>query len=90
MEVVDESTQHAEHVAMRHSGFRETHFKYQIFYCSSLCASIFSILIVSDKFAGKLPVARHRMVYALLEDEFQNGLHAINIVAKTPSEYERK
>lgn len=49
-----------------------------------------SVLIVSDKFAGKLPVARHRMVYSLLNDEFQAGLHAVNIVAKTPSEYQKQ
>lgn len=45
-------------------------------------------MIVSDKFAGKLPVQRHRMVYSLLDDEFKSGLHAVNIVAKTPSEYQ--
>lgn len=66
---------HAEHEAMRESGFLETHFR---------------ILIVSDRFAGKLPVQRHRMVYGMLEEEFKNGLHAVNIVAKTPSEYEKQ
>jgi len=48
---------------------------------------IVRILIVSSKFAGKLPVQRHRMVYALLDDEFKNGLHAVNIFTKTPEEY---
>ena len=85
MEVRDESQMHAEHVAMRNSGFLETHFKY--FQWSG--SSFVSVLIVSDKFAGKLPVARHRMVYSLLNDEFQAGLHAVNIVAKTPSEYQQ-
>ena len=48
------------------------------------------VLIVSDCFAGKLPVARHRMVYSLLDGEFKEGLHAVNIIAKTPAEYERQ
>lgn len=48
------------------------------------------MLIVSDTFKGKLPVQRHRMVYALLDDEFQRGLHAINIVTKTVAEYEKE
>lgn len=60
---------------MRESGYLETHFR---------------ILIVSNQFAGKLPVQRHRMVYGLLEEEFKNGLHAVNIVAKTPAEYEKQ
>jgi len=35
----------------------------------------------------QMPVQRHRMVYALLDKEFdQNGLHALNLVTKTPAE----
>jgi stress-induced morphogen len=29
------------------------------------------------------------MVYALLDDEFKNGLHAINIITKTPEEFSK-
>ena len=30
------------------------------------------------------------MVYALLDNEFKNnGLHAVNIIAKTPAEYNK-
>lgn len=47
------------------------------------------ITIVSDAFKGKMPVARHRMVYALLDDEFKNGLHAVNIITKTPEEFNK-
>lgn len=43
---------------------------------------------MSDAFQGKMPVKRHQMVYGLLSDEFQKGLHAINIVTKTPKEFE--
>ena len=36
------------------------------------------------------PLQRHRMVYNLLDDEFQQGLHALNIVARTPAEMEAR
>jgi len=29
------------------------------------------------------------MVYALIDDEFKNGLHAINMTTQTPEEYEK-
>lgn len=29
------------------------------------------------------------MIYSLLDDEFKNGLHAINIVTRTPEEHAR-
>lgn len=51
---------------------------------------MFRVLIVSDAFKGKLPVQRHRMVYALLDEEFKQGLHAINIVTKTGAEYAKE
>jgi len=89
LELVDESTMHAEHAAMRDSGFLETHFKYFFIFRVVLSYIPFvRVLIVSDAFQGKMPVKRHQMVYGLLSDEFQNGLHAINIVTKTPKEFE--
>lgn len=79
---------HAEHEAMRESGYNETHFKYRC--CGRPRRSRMTrVTIVSDAFKGKMPVQRHRLVYALLDDEFQKGLHAINIITKTPQEYER-
>lgn len=48
--------------------------------------SHFSVMIVSDKFEGKPRVARHRMVYDALNPLFGEGLHALAITAKTPSE----
>lgn len=47
------------------------------------------ITVVADAFKGKSPVERHRMVYSLLNDEFEQGLHAINIVTKTPEEFSK-
>ena len=46
----------------------------------------FSVRIVSDAFAGKLPLARHRAVYAALGDMMETDIHALSIEARTPSE----
>ncbi|MCL7050370.1 hypothetical protein MKW94_023984 [Papaver nudicaule] len=70
LEVEDVSYQHAGHAAVK-DGADETHF---------------NVKIVSSKFDGQSLVKRHRMVYELLNDELESGLHAISIVAKTPQE----
>jgi BolA family transcriptional regulator, general stress-responsive regulator len=57
-----------------HAGWREggeTHFR---------------IDIVSEAFAGKSRVERHRMVNEVLADAFQKGLHALAIKARAPGE----
>ena len=46
----------------------------------------FSVDIVSAAFAGKLPLARHRMVYAALGSMMQSDIHALAIRARTPDE----
>ena len=46
----------------------------------------FSVDIVSAAFAGKLPLARHRLVYAALGDMLQTDIHALSIRARTPEE----
>lgn len=46
----------------------------------------FNVRVVSEEFEGKSLVKRHRLVYELLQDELQSGLHSLSIVAKTPSE----
>lgn len=46
----------------------------------------FSVDIVSTAFAGKLPLARHRMVYAALGGMMQSDIHALAIRARTPDE----
>nr|XP_023877189.1 sufE-like protein 1, chloroplastic/mitochondrial [Quercus suber]POE80178.1 sufe-like protein 1, chloroplastic/mitochondrial [Quercus suber] len=70
IEVEDISYQHAGHAGVRGSD-GETHF---------------NVKVVSKEFEGKSLVKRHRLVYGLLQDELQSGLHALSIVAKTPSE----
>lgn len=57
-----------------HAGWREggeTHFR---------------LRIVSEAFAGKTRLERHRMVNAALAEELANGLHALAIEAKAPGE----
>lgn len=70
LELEDISHQHAGHAGVR-GGVGETHF---------------NLKIVSKEFQGKSLVKRHRIVYDLLQDELKSGLHALSIVAKTPSE----
>ncbi|TAM64022.1 MAG: BolA family transcriptional regulator [Rhodanobacter sp.] len=43
----------------------------------------FRVRIVSAAFAGQLPLKRHRMVYAALDDLMDNGIHALSIDARS-------
>ncbi len=46
----------------------------------------FAVLIVSDQFAGKSLIQRHRMVYDALSDLLETDIHALSLQAKTPDE----
>ncbi|MGE8281488.1 MAG: BolA family protein [Stenotrophomonas sp.] len=46
----------------------------------------FKVMVVSDQFAGKAPLARHRIVYAALGEMMQTDIHALSIKALTPTE----
>lgn len=70
LEIEDISYQHAGHSGVKGSD-GETYF---------------NVKVVSEEFEGKSLVKRHRMIYSLLQDELQSGLHALSIVANTPSE----
>ena len=48
----------------------------------------FSVRVVSAAFAGLLPLARHRRVYAALGDMMQTDIHALSIQALAPDEDE--
>lgn len=74
LEVEDISYQHAGHAGVRGSD-GETHF---------------NLKVVSKEFEGKSLVKRHRLVYGLLQDELQSGLHALSIVAKAPAEVDAR
>ncbi|KAF8775900.1 hypothetical protein HU200_004034 [Digitaria exilis] len=70
LEIEDISDRHKGHAGVAGSN-GETHF---------------NVRVVSKEFEGKSLIKRHRAVYDLLQDELKNGLHALSIDAKTPSE----
>ncbi|CAH2033431.1 unnamed protein product [Thlaspi arvense] len=72
--IEDVSYQHAGHAGMKGRTDDETHF---------------NVKIVSKGFEGMNLVKRHRLVYDLLREELDSGLHALSIVSKTPSESNR-
>ncbi|GER32469.1 SufE-like protein [Striga asiatica] len=74
LEIEDVSYQHAGHAGVRGSD-GETHF---------------NVKVVSQEFEGKSLVKRHRLIYSLLQDELQSGLHALSITAKTPAEVDKQ
>lgn len=41
----------------------------------------FHVRIVSTAFAGCVPIKRHRMIYAVLDDLMKHGIHALSIDA---------
>jgi acid stress-induced BolA-like protein IbaG/YrbA len=46
----------------------------------------FEATVVSAQFAGKLPLARHRMVYATLGDRMGGEIHALALKTLAPGE----
>jgi len=46
----------------------------------------FEAVVVSAQFQGKLPLARHRMVYATLGDKMGGEIHALQLKTLTPDE----
>jgi BolA protein len=71
VEVEDDSARHAGHMGHPGHGHGETHF---------------NVRIVSPVFAGKSRVDRQRLVYAILDAELKNGVHALALVTKAPGE----
>ncbi|XP_037978155.2 bolA-like protein DDB_G0274169 [Plutella xylostella] len=48
----------------------------------------FKVVVVSDKFDGLPLIKRHRLVNDILKEELKGGVHALSIVAKTPSQWQ--
>jgi acid stress-induced BolA-like protein IbaG/YrbA len=49
----------------------------------------FEATVVSEAFRGKLPLARHRLVYATLGERMGGEIHALALRTLTPDEAER-
>ncbi|MCX8506164.1 MAG: BolA family transcriptional regulator [Alphaproteobacteria bacterium] len=74
LEIIDESSQHRHHVAMKHLPAeagdkthpkgRETHFR---------------IVMESEKLRGLSRVAQHQLVYKILQTEMARGIHALSL-----------
>lgn len=76
LEVIDESGKHAGHAhvmarAGTAEGAGETHFR---------------IKVVSQSFAGKSRIERHRTIAGILSNELAERVHALAIEAKAPGE----
>lgn len=52
--------------------------------------SHFKIVVVTDQFENKSLLARHKMLYQLLDDELKSGVHALALHTFTAAEYEAK
>mgnify|MGYP000647452161 CR=1 FL=1 len=50
----------------------------------------FEATIISEKFKGIARINRHRMVTDLLEEEFNKGLHALELRLYSPQERNKK
>jgi BolA protein len=76
--VNDDSEKHANHKGLHdgHAGVRSNE-------------SHFSVTVVSEQFAGMTPIKRHRLVNSILQKEFDDGLHALQLSTKTPAEWEK-
>ena len=44
----------------------------------------FTVRMTAEAFRGQTPVARHRMVYALLKEELKGDMHALALELKAP------
>jgi len=50
----------------------------------------FEALIVSPEFRGKLPVARHQLVYGALGERMHAEIHALSMQTLTPEEWQAR
>lgn len=74
IEVTDDSAAHAGHAGAADHAERT----------GATGGTHFELTIVSNSFAGKTLVARHRMIYELLAELMQTRIHALKIDARTP------
>jgi stress-induced morphogen len=51
-----------------------------------------SVFITSPAFQGKMQLARHRMINSLMKEELakEGGIHALQLITRTPEEEETR
>ncbi len=52
--------------------------------------SHFKVTVVSDRFNGKMLIARHRQINGILAEELNGRIHALALHTLTPDEYFEK
>ena len=50
----------------------------------------FKVTLISETFKNTTHIERHRVVHALVADEFQTGLHALSLHLYTPEEWDKR
>ncbi len=50
----------------------------------------FKVTLVSERFAGLMPVKRHQQIYAALADELAGPVHALALHLYTPTEWQAR
>ncbi len=48
----------------------------------------YRLVIVSSRFVGQSPLARHRLVYSALHGMMHKNIHALSVKAYTPEEFD--
>ena len=77
LDVIDDSHSHAGHIGHPGSGHPGT---------TSATETHFTVKVVSEAFAGKTRLQRHRLVNEVLADELSGGVHALAIEARAPGD----
>ncbi|WP_252179428.1 BolA/IbaG family iron-sulfur metabolism protein [Endozoicomonas sp. 4G] len=52
--------------------------------------SHFKVVLVSRAFENTMPVKRHQLIYKILSDEMQGGIHALALHTYTPDEWQKR
>jgi len=52
--------------------------------------SHFKLVLVASEFNGLSLVKRHQLIYKILADELQNGVHALALHTNTAEEWQKK
>lgn len=50
----------------------------------------FKVTLVTSEFEGKMKVARHRAIYAVLSEELAGQVHALALYTYTPDEWKKQ